>query len=80
MGLPHQAAPHSRSEGLAGEPSRQGEKANRIYKKPRCHGGNYGMPALLMGARAEEKAFAQGRPQSGPRCATPRVEELEGLV
>ena len=49
------------------ELSRQGDKANRIYKEPRCHEGNYGMPALLIGARAEEKAFAEGR---GPNPAT----------
>ncbi len=49
------------------ELSRQGDKANRIYKEPRCHEGNYGMAALLMGARTEEKAFAEGR---GPNPAT----------
>ena len=47
--------------------TRQGDKINRIYKEPRCHEGNYGMPALLVGARAEEKAFAAGR---GPDPAT----------
>ena len=49
------------------ELSKQNNEANRIYKEPRCHEGNYGMPALLAGARAEEKAFAQGR---GPNPAT----------
>ena len=49
------------------ELSKQSDQANRIYKEPRCHEGNYGMPALLSGARAEEKAFAQGR---GPNPAT----------
>ena len=47
--------------------SKQGDQANRIYKEPRCHEGNYAMPALLQGARAEEKAFAAGR---GPNPAT----------
>jgi len=47
--------------------TRQPEQANRLYKEPRCHEGNYGMPALLVGARAEEKAFAAGR---GPDPAT----------
>jgi len=47
--------------------TRQPEQANRLYKEPRCHEGNYGMPALLAGARAEEKAFAAGR---GPDPAT----------
>ena len=49
------------------ELAKQDEQANRIYKEPRCHEGNYGMPALLMGARAEEKAYAERR---GPDPAT----------
>jgi hypothetical protein len=49
------------------ELSRQSNEANRIYKEPRCHEGNYGMPALLRGARAEELAFAERR---GPDPAT----------
>ena len=49
------------------ELSRQSDQLNRIYKEPRCHEGNYGMPALLLGARAEEKAYAERR---GPNPAT----------
>jgi len=49
------------------ELTRQSDQANRVYKEPRCHEGNYGMPALLVGARAEEAAFAKGR---GPNPAT----------
>jgi len=49
------------------ELSRQPDKANRHYKEPRCHEGNYGMPALLAGARAEERAHARGK---GPHPAT----------
>jgi hypothetical protein len=49
------------------ELNRQDEKTNRIYYEPRCHEGNYGMPALLNGARAQERAFAKGR---GPDPAT----------
>ena len=49
------------------EYNRQNDAANRLYKEPRCHEGNYGMAALLVGARAEERAFAQGR---GPNPAT----------
>jgi hypothetical protein len=49
------------------ELSKQSEKANRIYKEPRCHEGNYGMPALLAGARTEDRAFAEAR---GPDPAT----------
>jgi len=49
------------------ELTKQSDKANRHYKEPRCHEGNYGMPALLGGARAEERAFKQGK---GPDPAT----------
>jgi hypothetical protein len=52
---------------LKQELSVQSNQANRIYKEPRCHEGNYGMVGLLAGARAEDKAFAQGR---GPNPAT----------
>ena len=52
---------------VALELSRQSNKANRIYKEPRCHEGNYGLPGLLAGGRAEERAFAEGR---GPDPAT----------
>ena len=52
---------------VALELKRQSNQANRIYKEPRCHEGNYGMPGLLRGARAEERAFAEGR---GPDPAT----------
>jgi hypothetical protein len=49
------------------ELARQNDQANRIYHEPRCHEGNYGMTALLAGARVEEKEFAAGR---GPDPAT----------
>ena len=49
------------------ELSLQSNEANRIYKEPRCHEGNYGMPALLAGARVEEREFAAGE---GPDPAT----------
>ena len=49
------------------EMNRQDEEANRIYYEPRCHEGNYGLPALLSGTRAEEAAFAAGK---GPDPAT----------
>src|SRR5262245_16380184 len=52
------------------EYTKQPDRANRIYKEPRCHEGNYGMPALLAGARAEEKAFAQRRgPDPAALCS-----------
>jgi hypothetical protein len=49
------------------EYNKQNDFANRHYKEPRCHEGNYGMAALLVGARADERTFAQGR---GPNPAT----------
>ena len=39
---------------------RQDDEANRIYYEPRCHEGNFGLPTMLRGARAEERAFARG--------------------
>lgn len=51
------------------ELKKQDEQANRIYYEPRCHEGNYGLPGMLKGARAEEVAFAEGRgPDPGTRC------------
>jgi hypothetical protein len=49
------------------ELNKQNERDNRIFYEPRCHEGNYGMPALLVGARIEERAFAEKR---GPDPAT----------
>ena len=49
------------------ELGRQSNEANRIYKEPRCHEGNYGLPGLLAGGRAQERAFAEGL---GPDPAT----------
>jgi len=49
------------------ELKRQSNEANRVYKEPRCHEGNYGMPGLLAGARLEEQAFSEGQ---GPDPAT----------
>ncbi len=49
------------------EMKKQSDEANRVYSEPRCHEGNYGMVALLAGARTTERAFAQGR---GPDTAT----------
>jgi hypothetical protein len=47
--------------------SLQNGKQNRIYYEPRCHEGNYGLPGLMRGVRADEQAFAQGK---GPDPAT----------
>ncbi len=49
--------------------SKQSDQANRIYKEPRCHEGNYGMPALLAGARTQERDFAAKRgPDPAKEC------------
>ena len=58
----------------------QSDQENRIYYEPRCHEGNYGLPALLIGARLDERAFEEGR---GPdpfsldtaTCVTGLVQE-----
>jgi hypothetical protein len=47
--------------------TRQSDQENRLYYEPRCVEGNYGLPGLMRGARAEELAYAQGR---GPHPAT----------
>ena len=57
----------TRSWTVKQEMNRQDDQANRIYYEPRCHEGNYGLPALLSGTRAEEAAFAAGK---GPDPAT----------
>jgi hypothetical protein len=49
------------------ELKKQSDEANQIYYEPRCHEGNYGLPALLRGARVSEEDFAAGR---GPDPAT----------
>ena len=43
------------------ELKRQSDEENRIYSEPRCHEGNYGLAALLIGARVEEQEFKAGR-------------------
>jgi hypothetical protein len=54
--------------------TRQSDEENRIYYEPRCIEGNYGLPGLLHGRRAEERAFAEGR---GP---DPRTKDSVGGV
>jgi hypothetical protein len=43
------------------ELGRQSDQENRLYAEPRCLEGNYGLPGLLHGRRAEDVAFAAGR-------------------
>jgi hypothetical protein len=47
--------------------ARQSEQQNRIYYEPRCVEGNYAFPSMMLAARLEERAFAEGR---GPDPAT----------
>jgi hypothetical protein len=56
-----------RSWTVRQELKKQSDAANRIYYEPRCHEGNYGLIALLSGARESERAFAERR---GPDPAT----------
>ncbi len=46
---------------------KQSDQQNRIYYEPRCYEGNYGFPALLLGARIAEDEYGAGR---GPHPAT----------
>jgi hypothetical protein len=43
------------------ELGKQDDNANRFYTEPRCFEGNYGLPSLLLGARAADLAYAEGR-------------------
>jgi hypothetical protein len=53
------------------ELKKQSDTENKIYYEPRCHEGNYGLGALLVGARVAEKAFAEGRgPDPATLCTT----------
>jgi hypothetical protein len=47
--------------------TRQDEQQNRVYYEPRCIEGNYAFPAMMLAARLEDLAFAEGR---GPSPAS----------
>ena len=65
---------------VALELSRQSNEANRIYKEPRCHEGNYGLPGLLAGARAVELVYAEGRdPDPATLCIAGAAAECGGF-
>jgi hypothetical protein len=57
--------------------TKQNEQEDRIYYEPRCIEGNYGLPGLLRGSRAEELAFAEGR---GPDPATRDYDPAGGVT
>jgi hypothetical protein len=47
--------------------TKQSERENRIYYEPRCVEGNYALSSMLLAARQDDRAFAEGR---GPDPAT----------
>ena len=47
--------------------TKQSDQENKTYYEPRCVEGNYALPSLLLAARLEDLAFAEGR---GPDPAT----------
>jgi hypothetical protein len=47
--------------------TKQSDQENRIYYEPRRVEGNYGFPAIMLAARRDDLAFAEGR---GPDPAT----------
>jgi len=47
--------------------TKQSDQENKTYYEPRCIEGNYALPSLILAARTEDLAFAQGR---GPDPAT----------
>ncbi|MGE3705691.1 MAG: hypothetical protein AB7I13_10495 [Vicinamibacterales bacterium] len=48
---------------------KQADEPNRIYPEPRCHEGNYGMAAMLQGARNDEALFKAGKaPNPATKC------------
>ena len=47
--------------------TKQSDQKNKTYYEPRCVEGNYALPSVLLGARMEDLAFAEGR---GPDPAT----------
>jgi hypothetical protein len=51
------------------------DQANRFYTEPRCYEGNYGLPALLLGERLVEAAYAEGR---GPHPASLDNQTCDG--
>ena len=47
--------------------TKQSDQENKTYYEPRCVEGNYALPSVLLGARMEDLAFAEGQ---GPDPAT----------
>jgi len=59
---------------------KQSDQENRIYYEPRCHEGNYGLPALLIGRRLDEQKYEEGTgPEPFSLDTATCVNGLEGL-
>lgn len=54
---------------------KQSDEQNKIYYEPRCHEGNYALAAILLGARMQEQAFAEGRGPDPRGLTAPQGEE-----
>src|SRR6516162_8299787 len=71
----------TRSWTVKQEFTKQSEEENRIYYEPRCIEGNFGLPGLLHGRRAEDRAFAEGRgPNPATKDDTAALVETEVIV
>jgi len=53
---------------------KQSDQENKIYYEPRCYEGNFALPAMLLGARAQEQAFAEGRGPDPRAIVAPQGE------
>lgn len=56
---------------------KQSDEENKIYYEPRCYEGNYALAAILLGAREEERAFAEGRGPDPRAITAPQGEGNE---
>jgi len=58
------------------EYSRQSEQQNRIYYEPRCVEGNYGHPALMLGARVKSSPMPRAVARTRPPRTTPLISSV----
>ena len=50
--------------------TKESDELNRHYIEPRCHEGNYGLAGQLIGARQDERNFAEGKgPDPAMMCS-----------
>jgi hypothetical protein len=55
--------------------TKQSDVENKIYYEPRCYEGNYALPAMLLGARQQEQAFAEGHGPDPRSITAPQGEQ-----